>query len=71
MIYHYQPGKENPDGRYQLFHLAEDPSEQTNLASERPEKLREMMQRLIAELESHDALYPKDKAGNELHPQIP
>ena len=71
VIYHYHPTTENQRERYQLFHLAEDPYEQKNLAKEQPDKLHEMMQRLVDALEDHGALYPRDEQGEHLRPQLP
>lgn len=68
VIYHYQKqGK----GRYELYNLADDPFEDKNLASEKPDELKRMMTAMIEELETEDALYPIDEAGNETRPQLP
>ena len=64
---HIQSGGEN----YQLFHLAEDPFEQTDLAKSRPEELRRMMTGLIGQLKAHQAVYPVDQAGTALMPKLP
>ena len=56
--------------RYGLYNLASDPSESQNLAAENPEKLRSMMQGMVQELESMEAVYPV-KAGQPLEPLIP
>ena len=58
------------DDRYALFDLAADPSESTNLAGEHPGKLRTMMQGMVRELESRNAVYPV-KDGKKLKPLIP
>jgi arylsulfatase A-like enzyme len=58
------------DNRYALYDLATDPSESNNLAEEQPEKLRSMMQGMVRELESADALYPVTD-GQALEPTIP
>ncbi len=58
-------------GNYELFNLAKDPFESTNLASSNPEVLGRMMKGLIAELQAHEALYPVDDEGNSLPPQMP
>jgi arylsulfatase A-like enzyme len=58
-------------GNYQLFNLAEDPFEQKNLAVSKPEVLRRMMRGMIAGLEAQNALYPVDKAGRPVKPQLP
>ncbi len=72
VIYHYIPSKDSEDSHYQLYHLANDPFEQANLAASEPAKLREMMQGLIAGLEKQGAVYPVDKAtGAPLKPKLP
>lgn len=58
------------DNRYALYDLANDPSESRNLAAENPKKLKGMMQEMVKELESMDALYPV-KDGQTLEPIIP
>ncbi|QEF99789.1 Arylsulfatase [Stieleria maiorica] len=59
------------DGNYELFNLADDPFESTNLAKSRPEVLKQMMQGMIAALQQHDAVYPIDDSGNAVVPQLP
>ncbi len=78
VIYHTLPDRKTTgghiqfsDGHFELFNLAEDPFEQTNLAKSEPVKLKQMMQGLIAQLEQHDAVYPIDDSGKELRPQLP
>ena len=56
--------------RYGLYDLASDPSESRNLAAENPEQLRNMMQGMVRELESMDAVYPV-KDGLPLEHIIP
>ncbi|TWT80046.1 Arylsulfatase [Planctomycetes bacterium CA13] len=58
-------------GHYQLFNLADDPFEQTNLADSKPDVLKRMMKGLIASLEAHQAVYPVDDNGDELRPKLP
>ncbi|MFK5920882.1 MAG: sulfatase-like hydrolase/transferase [Verrucomicrobiota bacterium] len=58
-------------GHYQLFNLAEDPFESTNLADSKPVELKRMMEGLIAQLKKHQAVYPVDDAGKVLAPQLP
>jgi len=58
-------------GHYQLFNLAEDPFEQNNVADSKPDVLRKMMRGMIAGLEAQQAVYPVDKAGKPLKPQLP
>jgi len=61
VIYHYFPSEVSEGSHYQLYDLGEDPYESTNLASVRPNKLREMMSGLIKSLADHAALYPVSK----------
>jgi len=70
VIYHYFPSKASEDSHYQLYNLAADPFESTNLAASQPAELRRMMQGLIASLEQHNALYPVDKTDGTT-PQRP
>ncbi|MCP4172896.1 MAG: sulfatase [Fuerstiella sp.] len=58
IIYHYFPSKVSDGSHYQLYNLARDPFESTNLASEKPDRLSSMMRELTASLEQHDAQYP-------------
>ncbi len=77
-IYHSHPkvettGKliQSNGERYQLFNLARDPYEQTNLARTNPEQLKRMMRLMISELEKQNAQYPIDEDGKEVRPQSP
>ncbi len=58
------------DKRYALYDLAKDPSESRNLAAENPEQLTSMMQGMVQELESIEAVYPLH-VGRPLEPVIP
>jgi arylsulfatase A-like enzyme len=58
-------------GHYQLFNLANDPFESTNLANSHPRELKRMMAGLIDQLETHQAVYPLDDAGESLRPKLP
>ncbi|MCP4173719.1 MAG: sulfatase [Fuerstiella sp.] len=58
VIYHYFPTRASEDSHYQLYNLADDPFESTNVASAEPDRLGGMMQELTASLEQHNALYP-------------
>ena len=71
VIYHYFPSSVSEGSNYQLFHLAEDPFEQNNLATKNPVELARMMQSLIAALVNHEAVYPRSVAGSELRPKMP
>lgn len=71
VVYHYFPSAASEKSHYQLFHLKSDPFEQKNLAAEKPEELKRMMQALSAALKAHDAVYPVDKERQPLPPQLP
>ena len=73
VIYHYRPSKASDDSHYQLYNLASDPFEQNNLAESNPKQLKKMMQKLVASLDTHDALMPvTTQDGTEaLKPQLP
>ncbi|MCA9248213.1 MAG: sulfatase-like hydrolase/transferase, partial [Planctomycetales bacterium] len=72
VIYHYFPSKQSDGSHYQLYNLADDPFESTDLSAEHPDKLRSMMEGLIANLESHGAVYPIAKeSGDPVLPQLP
>jgi len=71
VIYHYFPSEVSGGSHYQLFNLADDPFEQKDLAASEPQRLNEMMKKLIAQLEAHMALYPVDDNGQPVKPQLP
>jgi hypothetical protein len=78
VIYHLFPEVETAEGHrqlgsghYELFNLAEDPFESTNLAEKEPSQLATMIRGLIDSLEGHDAVYAVDQAGNEARPSMP
>ena len=73
VIYHFYPSPQSEGSHYQLFNLANDPFEQTNLAEKAPARLKSMMQLLIAEMDRHGAQTPVDKADGKtpLKPQLP
>jgi arylsulfatase A-like enzyme len=72
VIYHYFPTEVSGGSHYQLFHLAKDPFEQTDLAATEPAELRRMMAELIARLEMQHALYPVEKDGaTPVKPELP
>lgn len=70
VVYHYFPSPVSDNGHYQLYNLADDPFESTNLAESKPDKLRQMMQGLIAALKKCNAQYPVDKNFQKT-PQMP
>lgn len=72
VIYHYFPTDVSGGSHYQLFHLADDPFEQRDLARERPDALRRLMEGLIAALERQGAVYPVARDGSgRAKPQLP
>ncbi len=73
VIYHFFPSPASEDSHYQLYNLAEDPFEQSNLATARPDQLRLMVRELMASLERHQACYPVDKEDGvtPLKPNLP
>ncbi len=72
VIYHYFPSAASEGSHYQLFNLAQDPFEQTNLAATAPTELRRLMGELVAGLEVQGAVYPRDQAsGSPVKPALP
>lgn len=71
VIYQYNPENKAKIKRYQLYNLASDPAESTDLASSNPKELKEMMKAMIAELESQNAQYPVNVQGQTLKPLLP
>jgi arylsulfatase A-like enzyme len=78
LIYHNFPadpplgGKVQSAGaRYELFNLATDPFESTNVAGDNPQVLKRLVKGLASQLAQHAAVYPVDQAGRPLKPQLP
>ena len=71
VIYHYIPSEVSGGSHYQLFNLARDPFESTDLAASDPARLGEMMAALKGALERHGALYPVGTDGRALTPVLP
>ena len=71
VIYHYLPNMNPAKTQYELFNLKKDPFEKTNLAGHQPQVLKRMMREMVEQLQTEGALYPVDKLGNELRPQMP
>jgi arylsulfatase A-like enzyme len=72
VIYHYFPTAVSNNSHYQLFNLADDPFEQRDLAKEKPDVLRRLMQELIAGLENQKAVYPVEPDGRTpAKPKLP
>ncbi|MCA9161609.1 MAG: sulfatase [Planctomycetales bacterium] len=68
VIYHYFPSPASEGSHFQLYNLADDPFESTNLAQQQPKQLAKMMDGLVAAMEQHEALYPVGKDGMEVRP---
>jgi arylsulfatase A-like enzyme len=72
VVYHYFPGKASDGSAYQLFNLATDPFESTNLAARQPGEVSRMMQGLVAALDRHRAVLPVGPDGKTpLRPLLP
>lgn len=71
VIYHYFPSDVSGGSHYQLFHLANDPYEQSDLSRSQPAELKRMVSRLARELARHQALFPTSPDGKELSIEIP
>ena len=73
VIYHYFPSEASEGSHYQLYNLADDPFESTNLAESKPDRLRKMMHQLASSLEQHGAVYPQQDPddGMPMLPKIP
>ena len=57
--------------QYELYDLASDPYETTNLAKQKPNKLKTMIKQMIAQLNAEGALYAIDSNSDELRPKLP
>ncbi len=71
VIYHYFPTEVSGGSHYQLFNLAKDPFESTDVAADKPEVVKSMMAGLVKELADDNALYPVDESGAEVKPVVP
>ena len=72
VVYHYFPSSASGGSHYQLFNLADDPFEQRDLAADKPDALRRLMQGLAAELERCHAVYPIAADGSgPVRPKVP
>ena len=70
VVYHYFPSAESENSRYQLYNLAADPFEGTNLATEEPQQLTELMNGLGAGLKHYEAVYPVTEKDGDI-PALP
>lgn len=74
VIYHYFDDTKGSEGsHYQLYNLATDPFESSNVAATEPVVLKRMLATLDSQLRDHDAVYPVAAAGStdELRPILP
>lgn len=71
VIYHFFPSQASEGSHYQLYNLATDPFESTNLAPSKPVELSRMVKALAAELDRHGALTPVGENGKALKPEMP
>lgn len=71
VIYHYIPSAVSGGSHYQLFNLARDPFESTDLAGTEPSRLGEMMKAMKDALDRHGAVYPRGADGRALTPVLP
>ena len=58
VIYHYFPTAASGGSHYQLFNLAADPFEATDLAASKTDELKRLMKGLVDEMEREHACYP-------------
>ena len=70
VIYHYFPGKSSSGSHYQLFNLAADPFEQSDLAKSNPADLRRLMSGMVARLADQKATFPVQN-GAPVKPVVP
>jgi arylsulfatase A-like enzyme len=71
VVYHYIPSDVSGGSHYQLFNLARDPFESTDVAATEPARLGEMMAGMKGRLERYGALYPVGGDGRPLTPVLP
>ena len=72
VIYHYFPSDVSAGKHYQLFNLADDPSESNDLAASHPAELHKMMTKLVEKLGRYNAVYPIDaKTKLAVKPLVP
>ncbi|MEM9365028.1 MAG: sulfatase/phosphatase domain-containing protein [Planctomycetota bacterium] len=63
LAYHYFPGEDSGDKRYQLFDLESDPFEQNDLAEHNPAMLSNLLVKLRTELDHYGAQFPVGESG--------
>jgi len=57
--------------QYELYDLTSDPYEKTNLADQKPNKLKTMTEQMMAQLKAEGAQYAIDSSKKELRPILP
>jgi arylsulfatase A-like enzyme len=57
--------------RHELYNLKDDPYEKTNLAEQKPNKLKTMIKQMMAQLDEEGAQYALDSSKEELRPVLP
>lgn len=69
LIYFYNP--QNPTKpSVELYNLKDDPFEKTDLAKENKKMVKKLYKLMTKRLEKESALYPEDKDGNPIHPNL-
>lgn len=69
LIYYYNPAHPDQPGHL-LYRLDDDPTESNDLSLTYPDKVKEMKQKMIRQLDAERALYPVDKDGKTLRPVL-
>jgi len=57
--------------RYELYDLKNDPYEKANLADQKPNKLKTLIEQMMAQLDEEGAQYALDTSKKELRPALP
>jgi len=68
LVYNYFSNAD--DHKHKLFNLANDPSENVNLATKDTAQLNRMIRDLALTLDAYNAQYPIDKYGNPIKPTV-
>ncbi len=68
LIYHYMPKLNNRNSHFELYNLKSDRSESHDVSEIFPEVVKELMNKMVNDLEAKNALYPTDSLGNVLRP---
>ena len=57
--------------KYELYNLKDDPYEKTNLADQKPNRLKIIVKQMMAQLDVEGAQYALDSSKEELRPALP